>query len=472
MHENTPALLSRVQAHSAQWFATLGSRPVRATATADQLRQEIGGPLPIEGTDPAALTDILAATGMRGTVASAGPRYFGFVVGGSLPAALAADWLVSAWDQNSGVYVMSPLVSVIEKVTGSWLLQLASLPSSMSFGFVTGCQMANFTSLAAARHRVLANAGWDVEANGLFSAPPIHVAVGGEAHYTISMALRLLGLGANRVHKIPTDSQGRMRPDLLAENLRTHQGPCIVCAQAGNVNTGAVDPLTEIAALAKERGAWLHVDGAFGLWAAASPHRAALVRGMELADSIATDAHKWLNVPYDCGIVFCADEAAHRSAMSLAAAYIVATGSERDPHEFVPEESRRARAVPVYAAVRSLGRNGLAEMVERNCRQAERFAESLRAAGYQVLNDVVLNQVLVSFGTADQTRRTIAAIQEDGTCWCGVTVWKNQTAMRISVSNWSTTDNDVDQSIEAILRAATKSAPVSGGNDVEIQPVP
>src|ERR1017187_22504 len=285
---------------------------------------------------------------------------------------------------------------------------------------------------------------------------PIQVAMSEEAHYTISMALRLLGLGANRVHKISTDSQGRMRPDELASVLRAHQGPCIVCAQAGNVNTGAVDPLREIAALAKERGAWLHVDGAFGLWAAASPHRASLVGGIELADSIATDAHKWLNVPYDCGVVFCTDEAAHRSAMSLAAAYIVATGSDGEPHEFVPEGSRRARAVPVYAAVRSLGRNGLAEMVERNCRQATRFADALRAAGHQVLNDVVLNQVLVSFGTAEQTKRTIAAIQEDGTCWCGGTVWKGKTAMRISVSNWSTTDSDVDQSIESILRAARK----------------
>jgi glutamate/tyrosine decarboxylase-like PLP-dependent enzyme len=459
MHEDTPALLSpallsTVQRHAAEWFSSLGSRPVRATLTADQLRQQLGGPLPLEGMDPEALTNTLATAGMQGTVASAGPRYFGFVVGGTLPAALAADWLVSTWDQNSGIYVLSPLVSVIEQIAGSWLRELAGLPPTMSCGFVTGCQMANFTSLAAARHRVLANAGWDVEANGLFGAPPIHVVVGEEAHYTISMALRLLGLGANRVHKIPTDSQGRMRADALADNVRTHQGPCIVCAQAGNVNTGAVDPLVEIAALAKERGAWLHVDGAFGLWAAASPAHSHLVRGIELADSIATDAHKWLNVPYDCGIVFCADELAHRSAMSLAAAYIVATGSERDPHEFVPEESRRARAVPVYAAIRSLGRQGLAEMVERDCRQARRFADALRAAGHQVLNEVVLNQVLVSFGTPEQTRRTIAAIQEDGTCWCGGTVWKNQTAMRISVSNWSTTDADVDQSIAAILRVA------------------
>ncbi len=366
---------------------------------------------------------------------------------------------MSAWDQNGGIYALSPLVSVIEQITGSWLREVAGLPTTMSFGFVTGCQMANFTGLAAARHRVLSDAGWDVEADGLFGAPPIEVVVSEEAHYTIAMALRLLGLGAHRVRKIPTDGQGRMRADALSTALDHHQGPCIICAQAGNVNTGAVDALSEIAELAKNRKAWLHVDSAFGLWAGASPHRAALVRGVEMADSVATDAHKWLNVPYDCGIVFCADEAAHRSAMSLAAAYIVATTNERDPHEFVPEESRRARAIPVYAVLRSLGRQGIAELVERNCRQAQRFADAFRAAGYEVLNDVVLNQVLVSFGTAEQTQRTIAAIQEDGTCWCGGTVWKNRTAMRVSVSNWSTTDKDVDQSIEAILRAAGKCSP-------------
>jgi glutamate/tyrosine decarboxylase-like PLP-dependent enzyme len=458
MHEHTPALLASVQQHVTEWFSSIEKRPIRATLTADELRQALGGPLPVEGTNAESVTGFLARAGMHGTVASAGPRYFGFVVGGSLPAALAADWLVSAWDQNAGLYVMSPLVSVIEQVTGSWLRELAGLPSLMSFGFVTGCQMANFTSLAAARHRVLANEGWDVEADGLFGAPPIQVAVSEESHYTISMALRLLGMGASRVHKIPTDSQGRMRADKLVSVLHAHQGPFIICAQAGNVNTGAVDPLQEIAALARERGAWLHVDGAFGLWAAASPETAALVRGIELADSIATDAHKWLNVPYDCGIVFCADEAAHRGAMSLAAAYIVATGNERDPHEFVPEESRRARAVPVYAAVRSLGRKGIAELIERNCRHARKFADALRAAGHQVLNEVALNQVLVSFGSAEQTRSTIAAIQEEGACWCGGTVWKNQTAMRISVSNWSTTDNDIDESIEAILATANRFA--------------
>ncbi|HEV2289976.1 MAG TPA: aminotransferase class V-fold PLP-dependent enzyme [Candidatus Acidoferrales bacterium] len=454
MREDVPNLLASVQRHATTWFALLDKRPVRATASADELRQELGGASPKKGEAPEKVVEALASAGTKGTVAMAGPRYFGFVIGGSFPAALAADWLVSAWDQNAGLYIMSPMVSVIEQITGEWLRELAGLPSKMSFGFVTGCHMANFTALAAARHRVLRNAGWDTEADGLFGAPPIEVIVSEEAHYTISTALRLLGLGANRVRKIPTDNQGRMRADALAATLRGGKGPCIVCAQAGNVNTGAFDPINEIAECAKERGAWLHVDGAFGLWAAASPKYAALVRGAEKADSIATDAHKWLNVPYDCGVAFCADEAAHRGAMSLAAAYIVATESERDPHEFVPEESRRARAVPVYAALRSLGREGYAELIERNCRQARRFADALRTAGYEVLNDVVLNQVLVSFGTAEQTQRTIAAIQEDGTCWCGGTVWQGKTAMRISVSNWSTTDEDVEQSIAAMLRAA------------------
>jgi glutamate/tyrosine decarboxylase-like PLP-dependent enzyme len=457
MRENMPSLLASVQQHAASWFAALDERPVRARASGDELRRMLGGPLPQEGIAAEKIAGILASAGMKGATASAGPRYFGFVVGGTLPAAVAADWLVSAWDQNSGIFALSPLVAVIEQITGAWLRELAGLPPTMSFGFVTGGQMANFTGLAAGRHRVLREAAWDVEANGLFGAPPIDVVVSEEAHYTIFMALRLLGLGANRVQQIPTDRQGRMRADELAAALRGRKGPCIVCAQAGNVNTGAFDPIDEIAGLAKERGAWLHVDSAFGLWAAVSREHAALVRGVEKANSVATDAHKWINVPYDCGVTFCGDEAAHRSAMSLAAAYIAATGNERDPHEFVPEESRRARAVPVYAAVRAMGRKGFAELIERNCRQARRFGEALRAAGYEVLNEVALNQVLVVFGTAEQTQRTIAAIQEDGTCWCGGTVWKGRTAMRISVSNWSTTDADVEQSIEAMVRVARSS---------------
>lgn len=457
MHENTSTLLEVTQRHAADWLSSLDTRKVRADASAEELRQVLGSPLADEGIAPEPLIDTLARAGMRGAVASTGPRYFGFVIGGNLPAALAADWLVSTWDQNAALYAMSPLVSVIEQTAGSWLRELAGLPSTMSFGFVTGCQMANFTGLAAARHRVLRDAGWDVEADGLFGAPPIDVLIGEEAHYTVAMALRLLGMGAARVQRIPADSQGRIRPDQLAIALRGRQGPCIVCTQAGNVNTGAIDPLNEIAEAAKERDAWLHVDGAFGLWAAASPQHAAQLRGIEKANSIATDAHKWLNAPYDCGLAFCSDEAAHRASMSLAAAYITATESQRDSHEFVPEASRRARAVPVYAALRSLGRRGLAELIERNCRHARRFAEALSSAGHAVLNDVTLNQVLVSFGTPEQTQRTIRAIQEDGVCWCGGTVWQGHTAMRISVSNWSTTGHDVEQSIEAILHAAQRS---------------
>lgn len=454
MYERIPDLLETVRVQARAWFEALPARPVRASVTSDELVESLGGPLPEHGTAPTEVIERLARAGSTGTIASAGPRYFGFVVGGSLPAALAADWLVSTWDQNAGIFALSPLASTVEQITGSWLLELAGLPSKMSFGFVTGGHMANFTSLACARHSVLRKVGWDVEADGLNGAPPIEICVNEESHYTIFVALRLLGIGSARVRKIPADSQGRMRADHLAAALRETKGPCIVCAQAGNVNTGAFDPLPEIADAARERGAWLHVDGAFGLWAAVSPQHAHLVRGIERADSVSSDAHKWLNVPYDCGLVFCADESAHRSAMSLAAAYIVATSTERDPHEFVPEESRRARAVPIYAALRSLGRRGLAEIVERNCRQARRFGSALQAAGFEVLNDVVLNQVVVSFGTPEQTQATMAAIQQDGTCWCGGTVWQGHTAMRISVSNWSTTDEDVERSIDAIVRCA------------------
>jgi glutamate/tyrosine decarboxylase-like PLP-dependent enzyme len=369
---------------------------------------------------------------------------------------LAADWLVSAWDQNCAVYVMSPLVSVIEVITGSWLKEIAGLPQAMSVGFVTGCQMANFTGLAAARHRVLQSIGWDVERDGLVGAPPINVIVSEEAHYTILMALRLLGLGSNRLQRVPTDGQGRMRVAELGAAVQGRNGPCIVCAQAGNVNTGAFDPIDHIADVALQASAWLHVDGAFGLWASASPSLAALTHGIERANSVATDAHKWLNVPYDCGVVFCSDEAAHRGAMSLAAPYVTGTSHERDSHEFVPEASRRGRAVPVYAALRALGRHGVRELVERSCAHARRFADGLRAAGFEVLNDVVLNQVLVAFGDPAQTLRTITAVQQEGTCWCGGTVWRGRTAMRISVSNWCTTTDDVERSLEAIVRIALR----------------
>jgi glutamate/tyrosine decarboxylase-like PLP-dependent enzyme len=448
------ALLAQVAEAAADYRERLASRSVRETLSTDALRRALGGQLPADGVSADRVIAALCEAAKEGTVASAGPRYFGFVTGGSTPAALAADWLVSAWDQNCALHVQSPLVCVVEQVTAVWLRELLGLSAATSVGFVTGCQMANFTALAAARHRVLREAGWDVEAEGLHGAPDIDVLIGEEAHYTVPLALRMLGLGSRRLKPVPADGQGRMQVRGLAEALGRCSGPCIVCAQAGNVNTGAFDPIAEIAALAQERGAWLHVDGAFGLWAAASPQRAGLVRGVEQADSIATDGHKWLNVPYDCGIVFCADQTAHRGAMSMAAPYIASAVDERDPHEFVPESSRRGRAVTIYAALCALGRSGVGEIVERNCRQAQRLAVGLRAAGCEVLNEVVLNQVLVAFGSDERTRRVIRKVQEDGTCWCGGTTWRGRAAMRISVTNWSTGDRDIEQSLEAIIRAA------------------
>jgi len=448
-------LLERTARLATQYLETIADRHVGATATGDELRTQLGGPLTQTGEAAETIIDTLALAAERGTVATQGPRYFGFVVGGSVPAATAADWLVSTWDQNAGVHVLSPLVAVVEDITAGWLKSLAGLPDTWSAGFVTGCQGANFTALATARHHVLAAAGWDVENQGLFGAPPIDVVVSDESHYTIFNALRMLGLGASRVRRVPADDQGRMRADGLREALATGSGPCIVCAQAGNVNTGAFDPIEEIADITKTRGAWLHVDGAFGLWAAASPARAHLVRGIDRADSVATDAHKWLNVPYDCGLVFTAHPASHRAAMSMPAAYIVETAAERDPRDFVPEESRRGRAVPVYAALRSMGRQGLGDLVERCCALATRLADQLRAdSRIVILNDVVLNQVLVRVTTGpDQdaaTRAMVDRLQKEGTCWASGTTWHGMAALRVSVSNWSTTEQDIDRSAAAI----------------------
>jgi glutamate/tyrosine decarboxylase-like PLP-dependent enzyme len=452
-------VLNRAASHAIDYLAKVAARPVKATSTSAELRAALGGELPKGGESPETVIDRLAAAAAKGTVATAGPRYFGFVVGGSVPAAVGADWLVSAWDQNCGIYALSPMVSVIEEITGDWLKSIAGLRSDASVGFVTGCQMANFTSLAAARHHVLRNAGWDVEARGLIGAPNVTIITSDESHYTIFMALRLLGFGAGTPIRIPTDEQGRMRASELAKVLKDVSGPTIVCAQAGNVNTGGFDPLNEIADIVSAHPSkpWLHVDGAFGLWAAASPNREHLVKGVERADSVASDAHKWLNVPYDCGLVFTSHPEAHRSAMSLAAAYIQATDVERDPHEFTPEESRRGRAVPVYAALRSLGRDGIGELIERNCRLAARMASNLsRESGVRILNDVVLNQVLVRFEAAgfdaDQlTKDVIAGVQQEGTCWLGGTTWHGMSAMRVAVSNWSTADSDIDRSAAAIL---------------------
>jgi glutamate/tyrosine decarboxylase-like PLP-dependent enzyme len=458
------ALLIRAARLAEEYLASVGDRPVVASATGDELRQVLDRPLPARGEDALAVLDRLAAAAARGTVATQGPRFFGFVVGGSYPVATATDWLVSAWDQNAGIFALSPLVSVVEDVTGRWIRNLAGLPDTWSVGFVTGCQMANFTALAAARHHVYRAAGWDVEADGVAGAPPLEVFVSDESHYTIFMALRLLGLGAGRPRRVPTDGQGRMKSAELARMLEGGSGPCIIAAQAGNVNTGAFDPVAEIAELAKARGAWLHVDGAFGFWAASSPRLSGQVAGLAGADSVATDAHKWLNVPYDCGIVLTAHQAAHRSALSLGAAYVVETTTERDPHEFVPEESRRARALPVYAVLATLGRDGLGALVERSCDQARRLAGALVSHPHiRILNDVVLNQVLVEFEAPAGTDASafnddvISRIQLDGTCWAGGTTWQGHPAMRVSVSNWSTTDADIDGSAGAI-RAAVDAA--------------
>lgn len=447
-------LLDAAAGHARRYLDSVGGRMVGALVDTDALRTELAVPLADAGDDARQVIDILAGMGRDGTVASQGPRYFGFVTGSSLPVATAADWLVSAWDQNAGLHVMSPLAGVVEDVVRGWILSLLDLPPAWSVGYVTGGQMANFTALAAARHHVLHAVGWDVEANGMGGAPPIDVLASEEAHYTIARSLAMLGLGHRNLRTVPTDGQGRMRAQALERLLADRSGPCIVCAQAGNVNTGAFDPVDVLADLARERGAWLHVDGAFGLWARASGPLRHLAMGVERADSLATDGHKWLNVPYDCGMVLCAHPRAHRDAMTLSAAYIQQTARERDGRQYVPEESRRARAVPVYAVLRTLGRSGVADLVERCCGHARRFAEGLQAAGYEVLNEVVLNQVLVAFGDAETTRRVVAAVQADGTCWCGGTEWHGRAAMRISISSWATTAADVDQSLAAIIRLA------------------
>ncbi len=445
-------LLADAAARGARYLETLPKRSVAPAPPAIDALRVFYQPLPERPTDPAAVLQQLDNAGSPATVATAGGRYFGFVIGGSLPAALAANVLAAAWDQNAGLVIASPATAAIEATALRWLLEALSLPASCAAGFVTGATMANFTCLAAARHSLLNRAEWDVEAHGLFGAPAITVVVGDEVHVSALKALSLLGLGRDRVIRVPTDAQGRMRAELVPPlDERT-----ILCLQAGNVNTGAFDPIAELVDRARAARAWVHIDGAFGLWAAAAPARAALIAGVERADSWALDAHKWLNVPYDSGVAICRDEEALRSAMAVRAAYLV-QGVEREPSAYTPELSRRARGVEVWAALASLGRSGLAELIERNCRMATRFAAGLRDAGYEILNDVVLNQVLVSFGDDEATRRVVAGVQEDGTCWCGGTVWHGRAAMRISVSSWATTDDDVELSIAAMLRVASET---------------
>lgn len=449
-------VLERAAELALEYLKTATTRRVSTGVPMDELVARLGGQLPEGPTDAKDVVEALAWGAEPGLVVTNAGRYFGFVEGGVLPAALAADWLASTWDQNPGFSVLSPAAAAAEEVCRGWLCDLLGLPATASAGFTTGAQMANVTGLAAARHHVLAAAGWDVEADGLFGAPPITVLLGDQRHATVDRALRFLGLGQRRVTVVPADEQGRMRAHALHAALREvpEGSPTIVCAQAGNVNTGAFDPLRDVCEAARDRDAWVHVDGAFGLWAAASPAFGHLTDGAGLADSWATDAHKWLNVPYDSGIALCAHPESHRAAMTLSAAYLARSGS-RDGTDWSPESSRRARAFAVWAALRNLGRSGVAALVERTCAHARRFAELLGTDDHvTVLNDVVLNQVLVRVGDDDaRTHAVAAAVQADGAAWLGTTVWRDEAAIRISVSDQATGDADVATAAAAFLRA-------------------
>ena len=441
-------LLAATAVRAARYAATIHDRKVAPGPEEIARLQALGGPLPENPCDPAEVLALLDNVGSPATVATTGGRYFGFVIGGTLPAALAANWLAGAWDQNAAMQVMSPVAAKVEEIVSQWTLDLLGLPATSGVGFVTGTTMANFSGLAAARSALLQRVGWNVEEDGMFEAPPVRVVVGEEVHVSVLRALTMLGLGRSRVIKVPADGQGRMRADALPL-LDEHT---VVCLQAGNVNTGAFDPAKEICARARKARAWVHVDGAFGLWGAVSPKYAPLLDGVNTADSWAIDCHKWLNVPYDSGIVVVRDPEHLRRALSAGNAAYLTQSAGREPWQYTPDASRRARGIELWAAMRSLGRSGLREMVERNCHQARLFAERLSAAGFAVLNDVVLNQVLVSFGTAEQTLRVIAELQADGTCWCGGTIWHGHTAMRISVSSCATTDADIEKSAAAMIR--------------------
>ena len=460
LDQNRDRALERAHGLALAFLRSLPERPVGATASFDEMVTRLGGPLSEEGEDPAAVIEALAKGAEPGLVGSAGSRYFGFVIGGSVPAALGADWLTAAWDQNAALNVTSPAAAAAEAVVAEWIKDLLGLPRGAGVGLVTGCQMANFSGLLAGRHAVLARAGWDVEKQGLQGGPEVHVVIGEEAHATILSALRLLGLGEARALRVPADDQGRMIPAALEETLAPLSGPILIAAQAGNVSTGAFDPFSEIAALARAKQAWLHVDGAFGLWAATDPSRRHLVEGVALADSWATDAHKWLNVPYDSGIVIVREPSDLSAAITKSAAYLIrSSGEARDNHDFTPESSRRARGFALWAALRSLGRSGVGEMVSRCCDLARRMADRLREGGVSVLNDVVLNQVLVRFtpsggGDADAfTKAVVGRIQRGGITWASGTRRHEREALRISVSSWATTEADIDRSAEAILAA-------------------
>lgn len=446
---DTSALLADACNRATRYLNEIEDRRVfpsdQDVAALERLRE----PMPMHSEDPTRIIALLDEVGSPATVATNARRYFGFVNGASYPVCVAAQSLAAAWDQNSALRIMSPAAAAFEDVALAWLIELFGLPPDCGAALVTGAMSANFTGLAAARHALLKRAGWDVENDGLFRAPELHVVVGAEAHVTLHKSLALLGLGKSRVTVVGADAQGRIRPDKLPRLDEL----TIVCLQAGNVNSGACDPIREICTIAARAGAWVHIDGAFGLWARVDPRRAALVDGLELADSSATDAHKWLNVPYDCGIVFVRDVASLKASMAAPAAYLL-SGGEREPMHQSPDSSRRARGVEVWAALRFLGRDGVCDLIRRCCYLAREFASALKDAGFSVLNEVVLNQVLVSFGDTATTEEVIRRVQRDGTCWCGGTVWQGKTAMRISVSSWMTTSEDVARSVQAIVAAA------------------
>jgi glutamate/tyrosine decarboxylase-like PLP-dependent enzyme len=443
-------LLREAAERGVAYLASLPMRRVAPTPSDVAGLNELPATLPDRPVPPERVLELLDRHGSPATVATNGGRYFGFVIGSSLPAAQAAGWLASAWNQNAYAEVMSPVAHRLEATSIDWIRGLLNLPEHSEGAFVTGDTMANFVGLAAARHALLARSGWEVEAQGLFGAPPISVLLSEQTHVSVGKALSLLGLGRDRVLRVPADEQGRMRADRLPHV----EGPAIVCAQSGNVNTGASDPFPEIVRWARAREAWVHVDGAFGLWGSASPELRPGNRGVEGADSWALDAHKWLNVPYDSGIAFVRDREHLVAAMSLASASYLSGGGRSSRQDLAPELSRRARGVEVWAALLSLGRSGLAGLLNRSCAQARRFARGLEEGGFRVLNEVVLNQVLVSFGSDEETLRVVEGVQADGTCWCGSTVWRGHPAMRISVSSGKTTDEDVDRSVEAILAVA------------------
>jgi glutamate/tyrosine decarboxylase-like PLP-dependent enzyme len=459
------AVLDRAHELAAEHLSQVPEAPVGARSDLSQLRRNLGGELPDVGDDGTTVLDELARAAKPGLVASNGPRYFGFVIGGAVPAAVGADWMTSAWDQMAGLNASSPAAAVAEEVAAGWLLELLGLPASAAVGFATGAQMANFTGLAAARGAQLRRAGWDVEAKGLQGAPTLNVVVGEQAHVTLFAALRFLGLGSETAIRVRTDDQGRMVASALEQVLPELEGPTIVCAQAGEVNTGAFDPFDQIADLCESHAAWLHVDGAFGLWASATPSYRDLVAGVERADSWAADAHKWLNVPYDSGLAIVRDPEAVRSAMRLSAAYLVTGDEASDRSEFVPESSRRARGFVIWAALRSLGRSGVEQLVERCCDSARLMAAELaEAEGTRILNEVVLNQVLVALddGNGELTAEVISRVQEDRTCWLAGTTWRGTPAIRVSFSNWSTSEDDVLRSA-AVIRGAIESARAAVG---------